>query len=462
MAAQCVAQPMNEPFAKRDPLTTYATIVGGYALFGSFVSFLGWPLDIPRLTDWFNDSVSIQPNACVLIMVSGAAIMLAQWRVWCSVTVLGALAGVGGTLILLQYIIGVDFGINDFLLFDRTWGQGTTLTPGRVGPPASISGVLIGTALVLLGVAELRPELAILRRLVPTIGIAVCGITAFSLFGFLFGAESFYTIPWLTAIAAPTATMLLALGIGLVLSVPEREPMLLLREKSAAGAIARVVIPALLVMIPLVLWFRVQGYEYGFYDLGTGRALGALALVTVELAVLWIALMALRRHEQALKEMNEHKDAFLATLAHELRNPLAPLTNALEILSISGGDKGRANNARAMISRQLRVLVRLVDDLLDVSRINRGRVELRKERLELSSVLQETIDSIRPICRAAQQKLTIELPPEPVWIKADRIRLAQIVFNLLSNASRYSDVGAPIRIHASRDGGDIIVRVKDQ
>src|SRR5688572_14597288 len=150
----------------RGPTSAFATALGGYALVGSFVSFLGWPLDIPRLTDWFNDNVSIQPNACVLIMLLAAAIMLVQVRAWRSVTVLGAFAGVVGLVILLQYVIGADFGFNHQLLFGRTWGQSTTVTPGRVGPPGSISFALIGSALVLLGCAGMQPRRTRLRRFV--------------------------------------------------------------------------------------------------------------------------------------------------------------------------------------------------------------------------------------------------------------------------------------------------------
>jgi len=194
-------------------------------------------------------------------MLSGAAVMLAQRRAWRTVTTLGTLVGFGGLLILSQYLIGADFGINHQLLFGRTWGQDTTVTPGRVGPPASSSFALIGTALVLLGSAALRPTRAELRRFVPAIGVAVCGIMAFSLLGYVFGADRFYTIPWLTAIALPTTTMLFSLGVALVFSVPERDPVLLLAERSGAGSLARIIIPALALVVPMVLWLRVQGNE---------------------------------------------------------------------------------------------------------------------------------------------------------------------------------------------------------
>jgi signal transduction histidine kinase len=285
---------------------------------------------------------------------------------------------------------------------------------------------------------------------------------AFSLLGYLFGAMQFYTIPWLTAIALPAAAMILAVGIGLICSVPEHDPLLLLRERSGAGVLARSAIPAILLMIPLVLWLRVEGHENGYYDLGTGRALGALALVVGVVGVLWIALTALRRHEDALREVNQRKDEFLATLAHELRNPLAPLTNGLMILDLSRGDEKIASETRATMSRQLKQLVRLVDDLLDVSRISRNVVEIRKERVELHEVVEEALESIRPLCEAAAQDLRVRLPERPVWLEADRVRLAQIVYNLLSNACRYSTSGSEIGVHAYSEGADAVICVKDQ
>ena len=432
-----------------------------YAVLGSFVSFLGWLLDIPRLTDWFNDVVSIQPNTAVLIMLSATGVILAQFRAWRAVVTLGAVVAVGGVVILSQYVVGADFGFNHQLLFGHTWGQEATLSPGRVGPPAATSLALIGTGLVLLGLTGMQPARGRIRRFVPAIGIAVCMFMTFSLLGYLFDAEQFYSIPWLTAIALQTATMLFAVAMALIASVPEHDPMLLLRERTGAGTLARIAIPALALMIPSVLWLRIRGQEAGYYDLGTGRALGAITLMAGAMAIVWAALRALRQREQVLSEADHRKDVFLATLAHELRNPLAPLRNALELQRRAAGDSRIIETTRAMMERQVAHMVRLVDDLLDMSRITSGRLQLQKTRVALADVLDLAVETAKPLIAAANHEFTILIPQQPIYVQADSTRLAQVFANVLNNSVKYTDSGGHIWLTAELRGPEAVVVVRD-
>jgi signal transduction histidine kinase len=236
----------------------------------------------------------------------------------------------------------------------------------------------------------------------------------FSLFGYLFGARNFYAIPGLSAIALPTSTMLLALAVSLVISVPDCQPMLLLCERSSAGAMARTVLPILIVMIPSVTWIRSKGYELELFDLGTGRALGAAVLVLGVVVLMWIALLALRRREQREREADRRKDEFLATLAHELRNPLAPINNATSLLKVAYEDRDVFQQATETIERQLAQLVRLIDDLLDASRISQGKLQLRRERVELAAIVRQAIETCRPIAECAKHEVTVRLPQQPV------------------------------------------------
>jgi PAS domain S-box-containing protein len=162
-----------------------------------------------------------------------------------------------------------------------------------------------------------------------------------------------------------------------------------------------------------------------------------------------------------LSEADRRKDEFLATLAHELRNPLAPIRNGLQILRLSKDRADLVERAQTMMERQLKQLVHLVDDLLDVSRISRGKLELRTERVELATVLRNAVETSRPLIDAGGHRLTVDLPPGPLSVAADVTRLGQVFANLLNNAAKYSDRGGRIGLTVERDGGEVMVTVRD-
>src|ERR1041385_1054200 len=147
---------------------------------------------------------------------------------------------------------------------------------------------------------------------------------------------------------------------------------------------------------------------------------------------------------EELRDEDRRKDEFLATLAHELRNPLAPMNNGLQLMRLAANNPGTLEQARAMMERQLQQMKRLVDDLLDVSRISRNKLELRKEFVELVKVVNRATETSRPLIEAAQQELLVTLPEEPVLLAADPVRLAQAFSNLLNNASKYSEPSSQI------------------
>jgi signal transduction histidine kinase len=163
------------------------------------------------------------------------------------------------------------------------------------------------------------------------------------------------------------------------------------------------------------------------------------------------------RAEEQLKEADRRKDEFLATLAHELRNPLAPIRNALEIMRMTGG----AERIRETMERQVSHLVRLVDDLLEVSRISRGKVELRLTRVNLAGVVEGAVETSRPVIEAAGHRLTVALSGEPLVVEADPVRVAQVLSNLLNNAAKYMEPGGQIHLAAERQGTDAVLRVRD-
>lgn len=168
-----------------------------------------------------------------------------------------------------------------------------------------------------------------------------------------------------------------------------------------------------------------------------------------------------QRMEQELRDQDRKKDDFIALLAHELRNPLAPIRNGLQVLRMGGGNPEAAARARDMMDRQLTHMVRLIDDLLDVSRINRNKMELRRARVALSDVVASAVETARPVLDAADHELTVSLPVAPVVLDADLTRLAQVFSNLLTNSAKYTPKGGRVWLSAERDDGIVRVVVRD-
>jgi signal transduction histidine kinase/ActR/RegA family two-component response regulator len=168
-----------------------------------------------------------------------------------------------------------------------------------------------------------------------------------------------------------------------------------------------------------------------------------------------------RRAERTLREADRRKDEFLATLSHELRNPLAPIRTAIEVMRIARANPEIVENARATVERQLLHLVRITDDLLDVARITQNKVELRRQRLDLRDVVQSAIEATRPLIDAHAHALTIDLPKQPMPADADYTRLAQVFSNLLNNAAKFTPSSGEIHVAGSVVGGVATVTVSD-
>ena len=169
-----------------------------------------------------------------------------------------------------------------------------------------------------------------------------------------------------------------------------------------------------------------------------------------------------RRALEALQEADRRKDEFLATLAHELRNPLAPIASGLHILRAAEDKSEAAAAARGIMERQVGQMVRLVDDLLDVARITTGKIELQCEPINLADAIGDAIETSRPLITSRSQRFSTDFPPEPIYVNADRTRLAQVFANLLNNSSKYSEPEQEITIAVTREGGDAVVRIRDE
>jgi PAS domain S-box-containing protein len=169
----------------------------------------------------------------------------------------------------------------------------------------------------------------------------------------------------------------------------------------------------------------------------------------------------LRRLAADLSEADRRKNEFLAMLAHELRNPLAPIRNAVQSLRLGTRGAETVHTAAEMLERQVAQMVRLVDDLLDMSRITRGRIELRRETTELAPIVHQAVESARILCKALDHELTVRVPSHPIYLDADPARLTQVLGNLLNNACKFTERGGHVWLTAEDDGGQVIIRVKD-
>jgi signal transduction histidine kinase len=200
-----------------------------------------------------------------------------------------------------------------------------------------------------------------------------------------------------------------------------------------------------------------SGRTYSRADLALAEDLANRAAVAIDNARLYAEL----------READRRKDEFLAMLAHELRNPLAPIRNSLQILKLPTVNGSVAARAREMAERQVRHMARLLDDLLDISRITRGRIELRREAVEVGALVNRTVEAVRPLLEERRHELTVSLPPGPIYFEADPTRMEQVLTNLLSNAARYTEPGGRVWLNAELAQGApgaghwVLVRVRD-
>ncbi len=272
------------------------------------VTLIGWAADVQWLADLFRTGIAMMPNAAVCAVSAGLALVFLTLGRHNAAAIFGTVPGIVGIATLIQHLSGITLGI-DMVPAYREWGEKGTLAPGRMGPPAAVCFSLLGVALVLI------TRSGVARQIAVAAGLVVIGISMLSIVGYAFGADSLYSLPHSTAIAIQTASALFALGIGVVASVRECEPLRTLSENSAAGVLVRRVLPYL-ILTPLVVgWLRVQGETAGWYDSAFGTAIFALILIAFFAGLLWRAASTIRSYEAPLRESRERLEGVLGSIS---------------------------------------------------------------------------------------------------------------------------------------------------
>ena len=439
-----------------------------YAFVGGLLSFLAYVIDAPRLADWLNTGIAIQPNTAIAAMAAGVAVLM----VWRGLPRLAGVVGIAvaaiGIATLFEYLSGIDLGIDGLLLFGRTWGRFGVLVPGRMGPPGAISWTLLGLSIAFASSRSRQWP----RAIAPSLALVAMAIASLSLIGYSYGASSLYTLPRVTVIAFQTSTFVLALSMGVVLGIPDRAPLRLLEDPGPAGELMRRILPAV-ILVPIVLGLvRLWGEQQGLYDLAFGTAIRTLTEIVLLSGLLWWAADAIGRQVHArqvaedqlvesLRDADRRKNKFLAMLAHELRNPLAPVRNAVALMKSRSHRDPVIEQVSDVIDRQVGLMARLMDDLLDIGRITNDRMELRKGRVDLVRIVRDAIEISQPLIQRARHEVSVIAPESSIGVEADPARLGQVFSNLVNNACRYTADKGQIWISIERAGADAIVTVTD-
>ena len=586
------------PPARRWP-RVIARLAAVYALGGGTVTLAGWWVGVRRLTDWWNDGLAMFANTAACAVLGGLALLLSQvgggraWRRWVTVAAAGVTAVVGG-LTVLEHLTGANLGI-DTILFSGPWGRTVAaMAPMRMGPPACTCYLMIGIALAILGAGRRG------RRLAAGLGVAVVAVSMLSMIGYLYGARQMYMLPRFTGIAPQTASILLGLGLGVVASVTDREPMRSLLEPTAAGALARRALPIIVLLSLTLGWARIRLQGGGVVDPVFGTALRTLFELALLSGLLWSAVRMIRTREQALLESdaavrrqaaqlatfletaaiclhrvgpdgtilwandaeletlgyssheyvghnivefhadrpviddilrrlhagerlrdcearmrckdgaiktvlidssvlwdggrfvhtqcftrditaakaaaaalleakeaaeaaNLAKDNFVATLSHELRTPLTPV-----LATLSAWEEGSAEFPAKLredvetIRRNIDLEARLIDDLLDLTRIVKGKLALTPEVLDVHRLMDSVVTMYASELNARSLDVITRFDAAAYFVRGDPGRLQQVFWNVLKNAAKFSPDGGRIELTTRNDdAGRIVIAVRD-
>jgi signal transduction histidine kinase/BarA-like signal transduction histidine kinase len=388
-----------------------------------------------------------------------------------------------GIATLSEHLVGWDLGIDEWLMTEPLGSLATT-SPNRMGPPAALAFPLLGAALLLLEVRTTRGHAP-----AQALAIGVLLIALVPVLGYVFETRQLYGIAQYTGIALPTALLFLVLGIGVLFARPGSGAAARLLADDSSGMLLRRLIPTA-ILLPIVLGrLRVAGERAGLYDIEFGLALLVFSFIVLFSAVTWWTSAVVQRHvgararaEDAEREMHQRlletlenerqaralaeksnrvKDEFLATLSHELRTPLAAIFGWVQLLSRGAVPERETRRALEAVERNARLQLQLIEDLLDMSRIEAGTIRLELRDVDLVTIIDGAIATTAPV--VAQKGLTLErqIAHASVPASGDAARLQQVLGNLINNAVKFTPTGGRIVVALGLTSAGPEVTVRD-
>ncbi|MGE0449554.1 MAG: sensor histidine kinase [Vicinamibacterales bacterium] len=434
----------------------------------------GWKFDIAALKGPFGE-ITMKTNAALGLLVCALAVWSLLVRLPLVGLPLAAFAIAIGTATLIEHLSGWDLGI-DQLLFSEEPGAVATSSPNRMGLNGSTNFVLAGTAIWLLFHGTPR-AIAWGQRL--AFGGAILALLAIA--GYAYDVAELYSIARFTGIAFHTALALITLHCAVLLARVDYGPMALFADEGVAGMLLRR-LSAPIVITPLTLGYLAGlGRRIDLFDRGLSLALYSVTVIVVFGWIVWettatiyeadarrrraerdrdLLLVSEREARDEAERASRLKDQFIAVLSHELRTPLNVMLGWIQVIENELSPERHAR-AAAIVARNGRVLTRLVEDLLDVSRVTAGQFELARRPMSFTPVVQNAVDAFAPRARERGVELRASFAVEADVLEGDAERLQQIVSNLLSNALKFTPAGGRVDVSTAIAGRELVLTVTD-
>jgi signal transduction histidine kinase len=432
------------------------------ALIGT-LALAGWTFGIEQLKG-FGHGITMKPNAALGLIACGIALRYArapQGGLRDASFAAALFAGALGALTLSEHLFGWDLRI-DLLFFQEEAGALATTSPGRMGPNASLSLTLASIALICVRFGTRAAAVW-----AQSLALAMAVLATLAIVGYVYGAQELYSAARYTGIAWPTAVTLLVIAIGILSARPDVGPVSTIVSDGPGGILARrMLLPG--VLAPIVLGYaHLLAERRGLYDRGLGSALFAVSLVVIFAAAIWRTALDLdaahARERAALAEAERAsrlKDEFLATLSHELRTPLNVILGWAHMVQSPRPENAGRDPAARIVERNAKMLARLVDDLLDVSRIATGRLHLDRKPIDLVAVASAALDAIGVEAGTRGIRLARQFDG-PALTLGDAGRLQQVVNNLLSNALKFTPAGGSVEVRVETRPSAVELTVSD-